>query len=59
MIREAFKEQYASKEGTIYSDPTTNNLYALFKHDRSVLWVAEAEDEIPGSCGVYPTEGSG
>lgn len=57
MIREVFEEHDAPKTGTIYSDPTTNYLFALFKHNKSVLWVAEAENEILGCCGVYPTEG--
>jgi putative acetyltransferase len=58
MIREVFEEHDAPREGTVYSDPTTDDLYELFKTQRSVLWVAENEEhEIVGCSGVYPTEG--
>lgn len=57
MIREVFDEHNAPHHGTVYSDPTTDNLYELFQADRSVLWVAELNDETPGCCGVYPTGG--
>jgi putative acetyltransferase len=58
-IREVFEEHDAPKVGTVYSDPTTDDLFSLFKADRSVLWVAEENDEIYGCCGIYPTEGLG
>jgi putative acetyltransferase len=58
MIREVFEEHDAPKEGTVYSDPTTDDLYELFSTPRSVLWVAENEhNELLGCSGVYPTEG--
>jgi len=57
LIRAAFEEHDAPKEGTVYSDPTTDNLYGLFKDTRSVLWVVEEESEILGCCGIYPTQG--
>jgi len=57
MIRQVFEEHEAPQKGTVYSDPTTDNLHGLFRTGGSVLWVAEV-DEIPvGCCGVYPTEG--
>lgn len=57
MIREVFDEHNAPRTGTVYSDPTTDNLYTLFKTPKSILWVAEVENEVVGCCGVYPTEG--
>jgi putative acetyltransferase len=58
MIRQVFVEHDAPREGTVYSDPTTDNLYELFKTQRSYLWVAENEQhEIVGCAGVYPTAG--
>ena len=57
MIREVFTEHDAPRIGTVYSDPTTDNLYELFKADKSILWVAETDKEILGCCGIYPTEG--
>ena len=57
IIRAIFIEFDAQKEGTVYSDPTTDNLYNLFQRDRSVLWVAEWNGEVQGCCGIYPTQG--
>ena len=57
MIRKVFVEYDAPQDGTVYSDPTTDDLYGLFRTPRSILWVAEADNEIIGSCGIYPTPG--
>jgi putative acetyltransferase len=57
MIREVFEEHDAPKEGTVYSDPTTDNLYELFQKPKSILWVTEADETAVGCCGVYPTPG--
>ncbi|WP_321997085.1 GNAT family N-acetyltransferase [Draconibacterium orientale] len=57
IIRAAFYESDAPKQGTVYSDPTTDNLYELFQNEKSILWVAENDGEILGCCGIYPTEG--
>ena len=57
MIRKVFREHEAPQRGTVYSDPTTDDLYALFRKSRSVLWVAELNEVPEGCCGVYPTEG--
>ncbi|ANI90658.1 acetyltransferase [Arachidicoccus ginsenosidimutans] len=55
-IREVFHEFDAPQCGTVYSDPTTDNLYELFRTPKSVFFVAEINDMIVGSCGIYPTE---
>lgn len=57
MIRNVFIEHNAPQQGTVYSDPTTDNLSELFRAEKSVLWVAEEDNEILGCCGIYPTEG--
>ena len=57
IIRKVFEEHHAPQKGTVYSDPTTDNLYLLFRTPRSVLWVAEMNDTTLGCCGVYPTKG--
>lgn len=57
MIREVFEEYDAPRQGTVFSDPTTDDLFSLFKQTGSILWVAELDGEIAGCCGVYPTEG--
>lgn len=57
MIREVFEEFDAPHEGTIYSDPSTDELFALFRENGSILWVSEVDGEAVGCCGIYPTEG--
>jgi len=57
IIRGVFEEFDAPRQGTVYSDPTTDRLYDLFRKERSVLWVSEEGDRIFGCCGIYPTEG--
>lgn len=42
--------------GTVYQDPTTDDLYSLFQAPKSLLWVAELEGELVGCCGIFPTE---
>ena len=55
LIKNVFDEYDAPKAGTVYSDPTTNDLFELFINPKSVLWVVEEGNEILGCCGVYPT----
>lgn len=57
MIRQVFEEHDAPKEGTVYSDPTTDALYESFHMEKSILFVAEENGKIIGSCGIYPTHG--
>lgn len=44
-------------EGTVYTDPTTDNLFELFQTPKSHYWIATADEEVVGGCGVYPTKG--
>ena len=57
MIRGVFEEYNAPRQGTVYTDPTTDNLYSLFREKRSILWVAEWHGKPVGCCGIYPTHG--
>ena len=57
IIREVLTEFKANKPGTVYYDPTTDDLYTLFQTPRSAYWVAELDGEIMGGAGVYPTSG--
>ena len=57
MIREVFEEHDAPKQGTVYSDPTTDYLFESFQIDKSVLWVAEDNNKVLGCCGIFPTIG--
>lgn len=57
LIRKTLEEFDIPKQGTVYSDPTTDDLYQLFQAPRSVFYVAYRGDELTGCCGIYPTEG--
>jgi putative acetyltransferase len=57
LIRTVFREFGIDKPGTVYFDPTTDNLYDLFRTEGSEYWIAEEEGVIIGGCGVYPTPG--
>jgi putative acetyltransferase len=56
IIKATFDEFNAPRRGTVYSDPTTNNLYELFQNKRSACWVAKLNGKIVGLCGIYPTK---
>lgn len=58
IIRNAFDEFGAPKTGTVYSDPTTDQLFELFgASPKSACFVAEENSTVLGCCGIYPTEG--
>ena len=57
MIRQVFVEYDAPREGTVFSDPTTDYLYELFQTENSLLWVADIDNKAVGCCGIYPTTG--
>lgn len=55
LIRAVFREFKIDKPGTVYFDPTTDDLFNLFRIPRSEYWIAEENGVIIGGCGVYPT----
>lgn len=57
LIRAVFREFGVDRPGTVYTDPTTDHLYELFRLPRSVYWIAEVDGVMAGGCGVYPTAG--
>jgi putative acetyltransferase len=57
VIRKIFREHKIDMPGTVYTDPTTDRLYELFRHPGSMYWIAEDDGEIVGGCGIYPTNG--
>lgn len=57
IIRDVFEEYHAPQNGTVYSDPTTDDLFQMFRTQKSILWIAELDNQVVGSCGIYPTEG--
>jgi putative acetyltransferase len=57
LIRSVFREFRIDKPGTVYYDPTTDDLYSLFKKSGSIYWIAEDGGKIIGGCGIYATQG--
>jgi len=57
LIRTVFREFNIHRPGTVYFDPTTDNLFDLFSIAGSEYWIAEENNVIIGGCGVYPTAG--
>jgi putative acetyltransferase len=55
LIRSVFREFDVARPGTVYFDPTTDDLYSLFKAPGSIYWIAEDNGKIIGGCGIYPT----
>lgn len=57
IIRSCFHDfEVKCTAGTVYQDPTTDDLYTLFQTPKSQLWVAELDGKIVGCCGIFPTE---
>ncbi|MDQ1089268.1 GNAT family N-acetyltransferase [Siphonobacter sp. SORGH_AS_1065] len=57
IIRSGIEEFGVPLEGTAHTDPTTDDLYMLFRKSGSVYWVAEVDGLILGGCGISPTPG--
>lgn len=57
IIRSVLAEFKADKPGTVYFDPTTDDLYSLFRTPASAYFVLEINGEIAGGAGVFPTLG--
>jgi putative acetyltransferase len=57
VIRGVLTEYGINKSGTVFTDPTTDDLFTLFQQQNSDYWVAELDGEIVGGCGIYPTIG--
>jgi putative acetyltransferase len=57
LIRKVFREFNIHRPGTVYFDPTTDDLYKLFSTPGAEYWIAEENNIIIGGCGVYPTPG--
>ena len=57
IIRRTLAEFGANKPGTVYFDPTTDDLFKLFSAPDSAYFIAEVEGNIVGGSGVFPTHG--
>ena len=52
LIRQVFREFGIDRPVTVYFNPTTDDLYGLFREPRSVYWIAESGGLIAGGCGI-------
>ncbi len=57
IIRKAIEEFDVPREGTVYTDPTTDSLHQLFRTYKSAYYIAEEGDLLLGGCGFFPTPG--
>jgi len=57
LIRKVFREFKIDRPGTVYFDPTTDNLFKLFSTPGSEYWIVEEDGIMIGGCGVFPTPG--
>ena len=58
VIRSVFDKMGAPTAGTVYVDPTTDQLFEFFQQEKkAVLYIAEKDGRVVGSCGIYPTKG--
>lgn len=57
IIRDTLVEFGANHPGTVYFDPTTDDLYSLFRKPLSVYNIAEIDGKIVGGGGIFPTDG--
>lgn len=55
IIRSVLTEFSANKPGTVYYDPTTDDLFSLFSIPGSEYHVLEADGKLLGGAGIYPT----
>lgn len=56
LIRKVLTEFNRNQPGTVFTDPTTDQLYALFRTPGSVYFIVTEDDEVLGGCGIFPTE---
>ena len=56
IIRTVLTEFGANKPGTVYFDPTTDDLFQLFSAPNCTYWALELAGRLMGGAGVFPTE---
>ncbi len=55
IVKSVLTEFNANKQGTVYYDPTTDDLFSLFQTPGSNYFVVKNNDKVVGGAGVYPT----
>jgi putative acetyltransferase len=57
IIRASLAEFGVDKPGTVFTDPTTDDLYRLFQTPRSHYMTAWSKERLLGGAGVFPSAG--
>lgn len=57
VIRDVLCEYGVDKPGTVYTDPTTDELFETFCFENAEYWVVENDNALVGGVGIYPTKG--
>jgi putative acetyltransferase len=57
VIRKSLEEYNVALPGTVYTDPTTDDLFTLFQIAKGYYWVIEFDSRVVGGAGIYPTKG--
>jgi putative acetyltransferase len=57
IVRSSLAEFGADKPGTVYYDPTTDDLFQLFQTFGSFYFVAEENKQLLGGAGIFPSAG--
>jgi putative acetyltransferase len=57
IIRSCLAEFGANKPGTVYFDPTTDQLFELFREPGSIYFIAAEENRLLGGGGIFPSKG--
>lgn len=58
IIRTVLSEYDLCKEGTVATDPATDNLFSLYQEPRSTYFIVEFKNNIIGGAGIHPLEGN-
>jgi putative acetyltransferase len=57
IIRSCLSEFGADRPGTVFTDPTTDDLYNLFMHEGARYFIADHPGGILGGGGIFPSKG--
>jgi putative acetyltransferase len=57
IIRSTLQEFGGARPGTVFTDPTTDALYELFRQPDSAYYVALYKGRIVGGAGIFPSTG--
>lgn len=55
LIRKVLEEHGVNKPGTVYTDPSTDDIYSLSIQPGAAYYVAFDGDKLVGGAGIFPT----